>query len=129
MSEIPPPQKACRIRVVGVGSVREGKTRVRGRVGTGLTFKQRGDLRKQLDKINRADSPLTVVPKEPGLRQTHWTEPKMIAEVAFMEWTSDGSIRHPSFQGLRENKNPKEVVREQPTGDAFKPKARSKRSP
>jgi len=54
------------------------------------------------------------VPKDPGLRQTHWTEPKMIAEVAFTEWTSDGSIRHPSFQGLREDKNPKEVVREEP---------------
>ncbi len=38
----------------------------------------------------------------------------MIAEVAFTEWTSDGSIRHPSFQGLREDKNPKEVVREEP---------------
>jgi bifunctional non-homologous end joining protein LigD len=39
-------------------------------------------------------------------------EPKLIAEVAFIEWTSDGSIRHPPFQGLREDKSPKEVVKE-----------------
>jgi len=44
----------------------------------------------------------------------------MVAEVAFTEWTSDGSIRHPSFQGLREDKNPKEVVREVPTIGAKK---------
>jgi len=76
----------------------------------------------------RATSPLTVVPKDPGLRETKWTEPKMIAEVAFTEWTSDGSIRHPSFQGLREDKNPKEVVREEPTSRSGKPKTKPKRS-
>jgi bifunctional non-homologous end joining protein LigD len=84
--------------------------------------------KKQLDKLSRQSSPLVVVPKDPSLRETHWTEPKMIAEVAFTEWTSDGSIRHPSFQGLREDKNPKEVMREQPTSSARKSKPRSKRS-
>jgi ATP dependent DNA ligase-like protein len=49
-----------------------------------------------------------------------WTEAKMVAEVAFAEWTSDGSIRHPSFQGLREDKNPKEVMREEPTSGKSK---------
>jgi bifunctional non-homologous end joining protein LigD len=83
-------------------------------VGTGFTFKQRSDLKKRLDKVARKDSPLVAIPKDPGLRLTQWTEPKMIAEVAFMEWTSDGSIRHPSFQGLREDKNSKEVIREEP---------------
>lgn len=63
-----------------------------------------------------------------GVSFTQWTEPKMIAEVAFMEWTSDGSIRHPSFQGLPEDKNPKDVVREQPTADAIKTKPKSKGS-
>src|SRR2546430_8132099 len=92
----------------------KGKLVYAGRVGTGFTFKQRSDLKKQLDKLSRQTSPLAVVPKDPGLRQTKWTEPKMIAEVAFMEWTSDGSIRHPSFQGLRDDKNPEEVTHEQP---------------
>ena len=85
-----------------------------GRVGTGFTFKLRSDLQKLLDQLSRKTSPLTSVPKDPGLRNTHWTEPKLIAEVQFMEWTSDGSIRHPSFQGLREDKAPRKVVRELP---------------
>jgi bifunctional non-homologous end joining protein LigD len=85
-----------------------------GRVGTGFTLKLRRELQKQLDKLSRKTSPFAVVPKGPGLRAAHWMEPKLIAEVAFIEWTSDGSIRHPSFQGLREDKDPKEVVREMP---------------
>jgi bifunctional non-homologous end joining protein LigD len=97
-----------------LGVYEKGKLVYAGRVGTGFTFKQRSDLKKQLDKLSRETSPLAIVPKDPGLRETHWTEPKMIAEVAFAEWTSDGSIRHPSFQGLREDKNPKHVVRELP---------------
>jgi bifunctional non-homologous end joining protein LigD len=92
----------------------KGKLVYAGRVGTGFTFKQRSDLKKQLDKLSRETSPLTAVPKDPGLRETQWTEPRMVAEVAFTEWTSDGSIRHPSFQGLREDKKPKGVVREEP---------------
>ncbi|HEX9424943.1 MAG TPA: hypothetical protein VF899_17010, partial [Pyrinomonadaceae bacterium] len=45
-------------------------------------------------------------------------EPTMVGEVAFTERPSDGSIRHPSFQGLCEDKNPKEVVREEPLARA-----------
>jgi len=109
-----------------LGVYEKGKLIYAGRVGTGFSFKQRSDLKKQLDKFSRQTSPLAVVPKDPGLRETHWTEPKMVAEVAFTEWTSDGSIRHPSFQGLREDKNPRDIVREQPSGDAAKSKRKSK---
>jgi len=97
-----------------LGVYEKGKLVYAGRVGTGFTFKQRGNLKKQLDKFSRGSSPFAVTPKDPGLRETHWTEPNLIAEVAFTEWTSDGSIRHPSFQGLRDDKSPKEVVRERP---------------
>jgi hypothetical protein len=51
-----------------------------------------------------------------------WTEARMVAEVAFTEWTSDGSITQTSFQGLREDKNPKEVMREEPTSGSGKSK-------
>lgn len=111
-----------------LGVYEKGKLIYSERVGTGFTFKQRSELKKQLDKSSRQTSPLAVVPKDPGLRLAQWTEPKMIAEVAFMEWTSDGSIRHPSFQGLREDKNSRDVVREQPSGDAAKSKRKSKSS-
>lgn len=111
-----------------LGVYEKSKLVYAGRVGTGFTFKQRSDLKKRLDKLSRLTSPLTLVPKDPGLRQAHWTEPKMVAEVAFTEWTSDGSIRHPSFQGLREDKNPREVMREEPTSDSGKSKTKPNRS-
>lgn len=98
-----------------LGVYEKGKLTYAGRVGTGFTFKQRSDLKRQLDKLSRETSPLVVIPKDPGLRETHWAEPRMVAEVAFTEWTSDDSIRHPSFQGLREDKNPREVIREKPS--------------
>src|SRR4030095_10913371 len=85
-----------------------------GRVGTGFSFKVRSELKKKLDTLVRKTSPFAFIPKDPGLREAHWTEPKLVAEVTFAEWTSDGSIRHPSFQGLREHKSAKEVSRERP---------------
>jgi bifunctional non-homologous end joining protein LigD len=91
-----------------------GKLVCAGRVGTGFTIKQRLDLQKQLDKIARATSPFETLPKDPGLRGAVWTDPKLVAEVEFSEWTEDGSIRHPSFQGLREDKSAREVRRELP---------------
>lgn len=97
--------------------VYEGKTLVyAGRVGTGFTIKQRVDLKRELDRHARASSPLSTIPKEPGLRAAHWTDPEMVAEVSFIEWTADGAIRHPSFQGLREDVKPKNVRRELPEG-------------
>lgn len=106
-----------------LGVYEKAKLVYAGRVGTGFTFKMRSELKKQLDKLSRDASPLAVIPKDPGLRETRWTEPKLIAEVAFAEWTSDGSIRHPSFQGLRDDKSPKEVLREAPSKSS---KARKK---
>jgi bifunctional non-homologous end joining protein LigD len=44
-----------------------------------------------------------------------WVEPKLVGEVAFSEWTDEGVIRHPSFQGLREDKKPTDVIRENPS--------------
>ncbi len=92
----------------------KGRLVYAGRVGTGFTFKERGDLKKQLVKLSRPSTPFAVTPNDRGLREAVWVEPKLIAEVVFTEWTSDGSIRHPSFQGLREDKKDKEVVRELP---------------
>jgi bifunctional non-homologous end joining protein LigD len=103
--------------IAGIGSLilgvnEKGKLVYAGRVGTGFTLKLRTDLQRKLDTFARDKSPLAVVPKDAGLRKARWAEPRLVAEVEFMEWTDDGSIRHPSFQGLREDKSPKEVVRE-----------------
>jgi bifunctional non-homologous end joining protein LigD len=44
----------------------------------------------------------------------HWVEPRLVGQVAFTEWTDAGELRHPRFQGLRDDKDPREVVREIP---------------
>jgi bifunctional non-homologous end joining protein LigD len=85
-----------------------------GRAGTGFSNTQRVELKKTLDKIVRKDRPFAVIPKDPSLRRAVWVEPKLVGEVAFSEWTDENIIRHPSFQGLRQDKKPQDVVREEP---------------
>jgi len=86
-----------------------------GRVGTGFSIKQRLELQKKLDRLSQSTMPFASLPKDPGLRGAHWAKPQLVGEVEFMEWTADGLIRHPSFQGLREDKKPAEIVREEPS--------------
>jgi bifunctional non-homologous end joining protein LigD len=84
-----------------------------GKVGTGFTAKSAADLRRTLDRIEIDKSPFTPAP--PGWlgRHAHWVTPTLVGEVAFTEWTGDGNLRHPSFQGLRADKSPRAIVREQ----------------
>lgn len=95
-----------------LGVYEKGELVYSGRVGTGFSEKLRAELKKKLDRISLPASPLALIPKDAGLREAHWVGPMLVAEVAFTEWTSDGSIRHPSFQGLREDKAPEDVRRE-----------------
>jgi len=97
-----------------LGVYDKGKLIYAGRAGTGFSTKQRVELKKMLDKIARPTKPFAVIPKDPGLRRAVWAEPKLVGEVAFAEWTDEGVIRHPSFQGLREDKKATDVVREEP---------------
>jgi bifunctional non-homologous end joining protein LigD len=85
-----------------------------GKVGTGFDGKLLRDLRKRLDKITIPKPAFQNPPRGAEARRSHWVEPKLVAEVAFTEWTRDGILRHPTFQGLREDKSPQEVVRELP---------------
>jgi len=96
-----------------LGVYDKGKLIYAGRVGTGFSIKQRLELQKKLDRISQTTMPFSVKPKDPGLRDAHWAKPQLVAEVEFTEWTDEGSIRHPSFQGLREDKKATEVVREE----------------
>ena len=97
-----------------LGVYDRGKLIYAGRAGTGFSNKQRVELKKILDGIARPKMPFVAIPKDPGLRKAVWAEPKLVGEVAFTEWTDEGIIRHPSFQGLREDKKPRDVVREEP---------------
>ncbi len=86
-----------------------------GKVGTGFTQKTATELRARLDEIERDDCPFEPRPEARLLgKKVHWVEPTLVAEVAFAEWTDDGRIRHPSFQGLREDRAAGEVRRERP---------------
>lgn len=97
-----------------LGFYEKGKLIYAGRAGTGFSNQMRVDLKKMLDRIVRKDRPFEQIPKDPGLRRAVWTEPKLVGEVAFSEWTDEGIIRHPSFQGLRQDKKPQDVIREEP---------------
>ena len=98
-----------------LGVYEKGKLIYAGRVGTGFSNKLRADLKKTLDRIARLTKPFAEIPKDPDLRRAVWTEPKLVGEVEFTEWTNDNVIRHPSFQGLREDKKATDVVREEPS--------------
>ena len=83
-----------------------------GKVGTGFTQEIALDLRRRLDAMARTLSPFDPPPPGALGRNARWVTPALVCEVVFTEWTGDGKIRHPSFQGLRTDKKPREVVRE-----------------
>jgi bifunctional non-homologous end joining protein LigD len=91
----------------------EGQLQFAGKVGTGFTSKVLEDLRRRLVALEQPKSPFKQA-RIPGVTRAHWVRPELVGEVAFTEWTSDGRLRHPSFQGLRADKKPAEVVREKP---------------
>ena len=87
-----------------------------GNVGTGFGERDIDELLAKLEPLQREASPFPVVPKMPKVRKGDvvWVEPKLVAEVEFAEWTHDGHLRAPSFQGLRDDKGAKDVRRERP---------------
>ena len=95
-----------------VGVHQGGRLVFAGKVGTGFTQAAARALRQRLEGIAQVDCPFAERPRGWLGKHAHWVRPELIAEVVFTEWTSDGKIRHPSFQGLREDKSPAEVVRE-----------------
>ena len=84
------------------------------------TARSIGSWRK-LKPLERKTPPFKEVPKMPRIRKGDvvWVEPKLVAEVVFAEWTHDGHLRAPSYQGLREDKDATEVRREGPEPDRF----------
>jgi len=98
--------------VLGVNE--NGVLRWAGNVGTGFDEKEIARLLGRLEPLRRADSPFPDVPKMPRVRKADvvWVEPKLVAEIRFAEWTHDGRLRAPVYQGLREDKEADEVQRE-----------------
>jgi bifunctional non-homologous end joining protein LigD len=88
----------------------EGDFRYAGRVGTGFSDAELDRLGKLLAKSKREDSPFTAGERPP--RESVFVTPELVAEIEFSAWTAAGSLRHPSYKGLREDKDAHEVVRE-----------------
>jgi bifunctional non-homologous end joining protein LigD len=99
-----------------------GELRYAGKVGTGFSAKMRVWLRDELSKDVIPTSPAKDAPR---IKVATWTKPRLVAQVAFTEWTSDGRLRHPSFLGLREDKTASEVVREKPMPKSSEQRAAS----
>jgi bifunctional non-homologous end joining protein LigD len=90
----------------------DGKLRYVGHVGTGFTADMLAELGRELESLARDSSPFgTVVPQQHA-RDAHWVEPTLVGEVAFAEWTTEEILRQPSWRGLRIDKNPGDVHRE-----------------
>jgi len=99
--------------LIGVFGV-EGKFAYCGRVGTGFSERSISEIFERLEKIETPSPPFHNPPIGPEAKGVHWVKPELVAEVEFTQWTKDRVLRHPSFQGLREDKDAKEVSVESP---------------
>jgi DNA ligase D-like protein (predicted ligase) len=97
----------------------DGKLIYAGRVGTGMPDKVLADLRRRLEPLSRAKSPLSVPPPRSTrfgsplvLSRVHWVEPKLVAEITYLTWTADNLLRHTVYAGLRDDKPADQVRRE-----------------
>lgn len=108
------PGHGARAETIGsllVGIPEEAGLRYVGRVGTGFDQRTLERLRSLLDSAARTTSPFDAVPDDVA-SDACWVTPRLVAEVAFVEWTTSGVLRQPSWRGLRPDKRPDEIVRE-----------------
>lgn len=92
-----------------VGYYDDNGLRYAGRVGTGFTEQELARLRAVLSGLERKSPPFIDPPQDRGV---HWVAPERVAEIEFTEWTAEGRLRHPAYLGERDDKDPREVVKE-----------------
>lgn len=95
-----------------LGTYDNGRLIYAGKVGTGFNAADLSSLAKTFKPLTRATSPFEGVPMA-LVKSAVWLTPKLVCAVNFTEWAGDGRLRHPSFQGLRQDKPAREVVREE----------------
>lgn len=93
-----------------VGVFDGDRLRYAGKVGTGFDDRLLRTLRARFDDLAADDSPFAGPVPAKG---AHWLRPELVAQVGFTEWTRDGRLRHPRYLGLRDDKDPRDVVREE----------------
>lgn len=100
-------------RASELGKGEEQKLTFAGGVGSGLKEEEIAFLTKELAARRRDDSPFDVgAPRGPKARFAVWCEPELVCEVSWTEFTDEGTLRQPAFKGMRDDKDPREVVRE-----------------
>jgi bifunctional non-homologous end joining protein LigD len=95
-----------------------------GRVGGGFDAHERAEWHERSKKLARKDSPFDNLPEKRSGENWHWMKPELVIQVAFADWTHSGILRQPRYLGLRQDRDPKTVVREEPehTEDVVKSK-------
>jgi bifunctional non-homologous end joining protein LigD len=101
-----------RLGALLVGYWKDSKLRYAGKVGTGFDERTLEQLGDELERRERSTPPFAA---DDLPRAARWAEPELVAQVVFSEWTRDGKLRHPRYQGLRYDKPAREVVREEPS--------------
>ena len=107
-----PSNKGQGIGALLLGYYEDGKLAYAGRSGTGFTQQTQAMLREKLEAL-RQQKPAFHTLRADAKKDAIWVKPELVTQVRFATWTSDHRLRQASFQGLREDKVPKEVVREE----------------
>lgn len=106
-----------------LGWYNNGELQFIGLVGTGFNNKTQSEILNQLKPLQIKTSPFKIIPDynkpsrfrpNPPKAEVTWVKPEIVCEISYREITKDGAIRHPSFKGLRPDKNAKDVIREKP---------------
>jgi len=103
----PPAGSRTHFGALLMGAHDDGLLRYVGKVGTGYDQKTLADLHRRFQPLVRKSAPFADPPREKG---AVWLAPRLVAQVAFQEWTHDGRLRQPVYLGLRDDKAAKEVV-------------------
>jgi len=103
----PPQGSRAEFGALLVGLYDQGTLRYTGKVGTGYTQQTLRDLGAKLERLRTETSPFGTPPHIPG---AVWVKPRLVAQLAYAEWTADGKLRQPAFLGLRTDKKPEECT-------------------
>ena len=108
------PSTTARLRVgsLVLGFYEKDKLALAGRVGSGFTEEEAKALFQTLEQTRTKASPLDRKPPAEAEKGVRWVEPRLIAQVDYHGWTNDGLLWHASFRGLRDDKDVREIVRE-----------------
>jgi bifunctional non-homologous end joining protein LigD len=107
-----------------LGVYKDGALQYVGHTGTGFNEKELARLMKLFGPLETAAPPFRVTPKTN--ERPHWVKPELVAQIRFTEWTADAKLRHPVYLGLRDDKRPGDVRREDTSDALVKSGARSR---